>query len=312
MAKRTANEAAEMAGDQTGRYFIVTGGYGGIGVETTKTLLSVGGTVIIGCRNEERMNQFIQETLEEMGIDDADRLRGFVLDLNDLENVKMFSDSVIAEYSHIDVLINNAGIVCNELGVTKQGIEKTMGVNVVGHFLLTKELVPLLLASPEGGRVVNLTSLGHVGPRWDREYYENFDLDTNSFESMTQYQQSKLGNILLGKAFSSIYDMDCVSVHPGAVLGTGFGSDATLSTVFSLVKSLFTNFEAVKGVLFGRKTIQQGAATSITAALQDPIVRGGYYADCELTQPAESAEVEEDAMSLFEWCDEITAQYQSK
>lgn len=86
------------------------------------------------------------------------------LDLNDLKSVKAFADAFNAKYSKLDILLNNAGIMClPERQVTAQGYEKQIGVNHLGHFALTNMLLGKIRASKEG-RIVNVSSIAHWIP----------------------------------------------------------------------------------------------------------------------------------------------------
>ena len=91
---RTALEAAKEFGDssQEGKWFLVTGAYSGIGVETTKALLEVGGSVIVGGRNQTALESFIEELQGKYG---KERIYGYVLDLADLSSAKKFCDHVL-------------------------------------------------------------------------------------------------------------------------------------------------------------------------------------------------------------------------
>jgi len=137
---RTAMEAARLARNGIlGKTFVVTGGYSGIGAETVKALLNEGGRVVIGGRNAGRLEEFMA-SLTAANANSSNNVDGMVLDLSDLESVKTFAAKVGERYDRI-VLINNAGIIC-PAAETKQGIEMQMGTNVVGHFLLSKLLLP--------------------------------------------------------------------------------------------------------------------------------------------------------------------------
>lgn len=209
--KRTALEAAKLNGSQEGKVFLITGAYSGIGVETTKALLEVGGSVICGGRNEQALTEFMDKLKKEY---DASRVDGYVVDLADLESVKEFCDKVNKKYQTLDVVILNAGVMNTPPGLTKDGFEMQIGTNVVGHFLLAKLLVP------KTKRQVWVSSAAHMrydGARFDIEAFKNFDVnDTSSYDGFAQYQQSKIGDIMLAKEFARRYPpLEAVSLHPG-------------------------------------------------------------------------------------------------
>jgi retinol dehydrogenase-13 len=211
---RTALEAAKMNGSQDGKVFVITGAYSGIGVETTKALLEVGGKVIIGGRNEANLKKFSDEMADKYGKDKVD---SFLLDLGDLASVKEFSNYINGKYATIDVLILNAGVMNTPLGATKNGFETQIGTNVVGHFLLAKIL------APKTKRQVWVSSFGHTrddGQRFSVEECRNFDVNAvDKYDGFHQYQQSKIGNVMLPKEFAKRYEsMEAVSLHPGKIL----------------------------------------------------------------------------------------------
>ena len=134
----TALEAAKVHGNVAGKVFVVTGAYSGIGAETVKALLAEGGSVVLGGRSEKLQSEFVEELQKTY---DASKIDGgCLLDLGDLESVKKFADYVRNKYESI-VLINNAGVMASPPTTTKQGFESQMGINVIGHFLLSKLLV---------------------------------------------------------------------------------------------------------------------------------------------------------------------------
>jgi hypothetical protein len=152
----TAQEvAAAFANEISGRVFVITGGYGGIGAQTAIALLEQNATVIVAGRSQQSIAAFKEEHSKY-----GDRLRGGLIDLGDLVSVKSFANTLLAEGKPIDVLINNAGLMATPEGRTVQGHEVQFGTNVVGHFLLSKLILPLLKKSSKGGRIVWLSSVG--------------------------------------------------------------------------------------------------------------------------------------------------------
>ncbi|KAI0319443.1 NAD-P-binding protein [Amylostereum chailletii] len=150
--------------DMTGRKVIITGGNAGIGKETAKALLSKGATVYIASRSAEKSNAAIAELKKETGSSDAHFLQ---LDLADLQSVKKAAQEYQSKETQLHVLFNNGGVMFPPVEmVTKQGYDAQFGTNVLGHFYLTKLLLPTLTATakqaPAGTvRVVTLSSAGH-------------------------------------------------------------------------------------------------------------------------------------------------------
>jgi NAD(P)-dependent dehydrogenase (short-subunit alcohol dehydrogenase family) len=304
-ATRTALEAAqEFAAETAGKIFVITGAYSGIGIETTKALLQVKAKVVVCGRNRQEQDKFIESLKKDF---DPSLIDGHVVDLGDLSTIKTFADYVNGKYEKIDCLINNAGVMNTQASLTKDGLETQIGVNVVGHFLLTKLLLPKLVKAK--GRQVWLSSDGHMrdgGPRFDLEAFKNFKVDDPSYDGWHQYQQSKLGDILLAKEFAARHQVEAVSCHPG-VIKTRLGRHITF---LQFIPLLFHILRA--GIKM--KSAKQGAATTVTCATlpsdNERFVNGAYYRDCEVGKPADSADNEEDRKALYDYCDEFTKKFQ--
>jgi len=306
---RTALEVAEANGDQSGKVFLITGAYSGIGVETTKALLKINAQVILAGRNAQTMNIFV-EGLAKAGYDAAlIDAAGPLCDLTDLNTVNEFAAYVKKRYTKVDVVLLNAGVMMTPVGVTKQGYEIQVGTNVLGHFLLANTLLPIT------SRQVWVSSKAYEmsgGKNFDFNWFQNFRAETEeekkAYDSMFAYQQSKLGNILLAKEFAkrdernAAVKLEAVSLHPGII-------DTNLSRhLGSATKGIFTVLGWV-GIL-SKKTVEQGAATSVTCATAVSVTNGAYYDDCE---PARfehgNATNEADAIRLFDLCVELTKDF---
>lgn len=174
--------------DQTGRVAIVTGANGGLGLEMTRDLAAKGAHVIMAARNQEKA-----ETAEadiRSNQPDVD-LEIRELDLGSLGSVRRFSDGVLQDFDHIDLLINNAGVMGIPERKTQDGFEMQFGVNHLGHFALTAHLLPVLVPTP-GSRVVGVTSTGrHFGRPVDPA---NPHLE-GKYEPWRAYGQAKLANL---------------------------------------------------------------------------------------------------------------------
>ena len=118
---------------------VVTGGNSGIGAESAKALLDAGCFVVLACRDEAAGEQ----ALSEMGAA-AGRARVQKLDLADLDSVSAACSEIAAKEGRISLLLNNAGVMATPQEKTKQGFELQIGTNHLGHFALTRLLLPLL------------------------------------------------------------------------------------------------------------------------------------------------------------------------
>ncbi|EFW98727.1 short chain dehydrogenase reductase [Grosmannia clavigera kw1407] len=156
------------------------------------------------------------------------------LDLASLASVRQAAD-VVNQYSeHIDVLINNAGIMATPFSKTVDGLESQFGTNHIGHFLFTNLILPKILAAGEGARIVNVSSLGHLlGPvRYDDSNFEKGD-----YNRWAAYGQSKTANILFSVALADrlkARGLLSFSLDPGASAETGISREIELDELKEL------------------------------------------------------------------------------
>lgn len=176
-------------------------------------------------------------------------------------------------------MINNAGVMAMPKSVTKDGFEMQLGVNHLGHFLLTNLLLDIMKASAPA-RIVVLSSLAHKYGEINRD-----DLNSEkSYNKYKAYSQSKLANILFTQELAKRLKGSGVtvnSVHPG-VVKTSLGRHL----VHSYMKKLLDPF-----TFFFFKTAKSGAQTTLRVALDPELenVSGEYFADCRMQQVAPSA-----------------------
>lgn len=135
---------------------IITGANGGMGYEEAKEALLQGYHTVMACycpsKSEARRQQMIAET----GNSDVEIMG---LDLSNLQSVRDFADQIKAKFDHIDLLMNNAGTLETGYHKTVDGLERTVGVNYVGPYLLTRLLIPLM---SKGSRIVNMSSCSFI------------------------------------------------------------------------------------------------------------------------------------------------------
>lgn len=290
--KSSSEDVAKLLGSNAkGKFVIVTGGGGGLGYETSRILCKYGANVTISCRTREQGDNVIKKIKEELG--QSAEISYITMDLQDLETVKTFAAEYEKSKKPLNLLINNAGVMACDLSKTKQSFEMQFGVNHIGHFALTKLLLPILSSSGQPNsksKVVNLSSLGNwlYGPptaiMWDDL---NGDL---SYDKWERYGQSKLANIL----FSNELNRQCVekksnvisvAVHPGVILETGL---ARHNSLFAMVLDNIAHHWRSPVKLFAilspyMKNIPQGSATTLRAALDPDIAPGKWYCDCQET-----------------------------
>ena len=134
----------------------------GIGKETARALSRMGAKIFIGSRNVDKSKKVAQEIQDETGAE----VTALSLDLASFESVKEFAKEILNQTDDkIDILINNAGVMFIPEERTKDGNEKTIQVNHLGHFLLTSILMPKLLKA-KPARIINVSSLAHTWSKY--------------------------------------------------------------------------------------------------------------------------------------------------
>ena len=174
--------------DQQGKTALVTGANTGIGFHTARVLAERGARVLLGCRDQDKATAAISAI---KAIAPQADVVWLPLDLASLQSIASASEQIKASESRLDLLINNAGVMVPPRTLTEDGFELQLGVNHLGHFALTLQLLPLLMAQANA-RVVNVSSLAHRGAKID---FDDLMAEQN-YSRMQRYQMSKLANML--------------------------------------------------------------------------------------------------------------------
>lgn len=173
--------------DLSGRVAVVTGANGGLGLHTASVLTAKGAHVLLAARDERKTARAIDVITR--ATPDA-HLTAVPLDLGDLASVGDAAAAILAQVSRVDLLVNNAGVMGTPEGRTVDGFETQLGVDHLGHWALTAQLLPALLAAP-AARVVTVTSFARLmGQPVDPA---NPHLD-GSYDPWRAYSQAKLAN----------------------------------------------------------------------------------------------------------------------
>ena len=173
---------------QHGKIAIVTGANTGLGYETTLGLAKTGMKVILACRNQDKAEQAKARILSQLP---KAELAVMSLDLSQLASVRAFVEEYRDRYSHLNLLINNAGIMFPPYEQTEDGFESQFAVNYLSHFLLTQLLLDLMPDKPES-RVVSLSSNAH---KFGKINFEDLQ-SAEKYSSVAAYGQSKLACLL--------------------------------------------------------------------------------------------------------------------
>jgi len=266
-------EAREALGGRRldGKVAIVTGGYSGLGLETTKALAEAGAIVIVPARSAEKAQKAL---VNIANVEQA------ALDLADPASIDAFAGGFLSRTKKLDILINNAAIMASPLMRDARGYEAQFATNHLGHFQLTARLWPALKAA-EGARVVSLSSIGHrISPP---------DLDDPSFErteynKWLAYGRAKSANALFAiglDARAKAHSVRAFAVHPGGIM-------TDLQRYMPEEEKRAMGWIDADGNVDPRfKTPSQGAATSVWCAANAQLEgRGGVYCeDCDIAEP---------------------------
>jgi len=267
-ASSTADEVLQGV-DLSGIRAIVTGASSGIGVETARALTAAGAEVTLAVRNTTAGNAVAETIKRSTG---AIRPRVLRLDLEDKVTVIRF---VEAWDGPLHLLVNNAGLVTGGLERTREGWELQFATNHLGHFALATGLhdaLALGASEQDGARIVSLSSTAHMRSGID---FDDLHFERRSYDPQIAYAQSKTANSLFAVEATRLWAADGIvanAVNPGGV-ATGLQRNFTTQQKESL------DAAEAAGV-FAYKTVEQGAATSIVAAVAPEFARtGGHYLD---------------------------------
>jgi len=267
--------------DLRGKRILVTGVSAGLGVETARSLAAHGANVIGTARDSAKA----EAATAQIRKDAAANGRFFdlvELDLASLASVRNCADQLLRKGEPLDVIIANAGVMATPFGHTVDGFETQFGTNHLGHFVLVNRIAKLLRA---GGRLVNVASSGH---RFSNVNLDDPNFERTPYDPFLAYGRSKTANILFAVAFDQRYrgrDIRAAAVHPG-VIQTELGRHMDPAMVKAMMAQLEKQLAAEGKSSFPWKTIPQGAATSIWAAVVAPAeeIGGKYCENCHVGQ----------------------------
>jgi NAD(P)-dependent dehydrogenase (short-subunit alcohol dehydrogenase family) len=261
-----------------GKRILVTGVSAGLGVETARSLVAHGAFVVGAARDLVKA----EAATAQVRKDAADHGGSFELvaaDLADLSSVRACADRLLAKGEPFDVVIANAGVMATPFGHTADGFETQFGTNHLGHFVLVNRIASLIRA---GGRLINLASSGH---RFSNVDLEDPNFERTPYDPFVAYGRSKTANILFAVAFDQRHrerGIRAAAVHPGGIQ-TELGRYMEPGQLQALVDQMNKQL-AAEGKKFEFKTIPQGAATSVWAAVVAPAdeIGGRYCENCHV------------------------------
>jgi len=271
--------------DCTGLQALVTGSTSGIGRAAALALGRLGAAVVVHGRDPQAGAEVVEE-LSRTGADAT-----FVqADFANLEAVQDLASAVREETEGLDLLVNNAGGLFRNGGLTDAGVEYTFHINHLSPYLLTADLLDHLR---EGARIVTTASDAHKGVSLDLDRIQGAD----RYTGFKTYSHSKLANILFATELARRLDttdrgVTSNSVHPGAIPGSGFSRFLP-----GPLPGLFQRLEALPGVT----SVADGAAEILFVALSPRVaeVSGRYFTNQQPRTPSEAARDSEASRRLW-------------
>ncbi|MEU8944443.1 SDR family NAD(P)-dependent oxidoreductase [Streptomyces sp. NPDC048489] len=268
-ARSTADDVLQGI-DLSGKLAIVTGGYSGLGLETTRALTAAGAHVVVPARRPD----VAREAVAGIAGAEVD-----ALDLGDLDSVRDFAERFLASGRTVDIMIDNAGIMaCPETRVGP-GWEAQFATNHLGHFALVNRLWPAV--EPGGARVVSVSSTGHhnSGIRWDDPHWRD------GYDKWGAYGQAKTANVLFAVHLDRLgrdSGVRAFALHPGGIL-------TPLQRHLPKEEMMERGWIDENGVPLNPdafKSPAQGAATQVWAATSPQLdgLGGVYCEDCDIAE----------------------------
>ncbi|XP_037688400.1 retinol dehydrogenase 11 [Choloepus didactylus] len=267
-----------------GKVAVVTGANTGIGKETARELAQRGARVYLACRDVQKGELAAKEIQAKTG---NQQVLVRKLDLSDTKSIRAFAKGFLAEEKQLHILINNAGLMMCPYSKTADGFEMHIGVNHLGHFLLTHLLLEKLKESAPS-RVVNVSSLAH---HLGRIHFHNLQGE-KFYNCGLAYCHSKLANILFTRELARRLQGSGVttySVHPGTVKSEMVRHSPLLRFIWWLLSAFL-------------KTPQQGAQTSLYCAVTEGLeaLSGKHFSDCHVAWVSAQAHNETIARRLWD------------
>ena len=276
--KHLGTVVAEHTQDLTGRVAAVTGTTSGTGYVCARELAKLGARVFVLNRQSSRAEAALAKLREEVP---GGSFEPVVCDLQDFDSVRAAAAAVREATDKLDVLCNNAGVMALPDQATKDGYDVQMQTNVLSHFLLTKELFPLLKQSDDG-RIVNHTSMARRGPPLEEKYFgknggdlggDGSEEDNASFNSprWARYHQTKLANCAftydLKQRFENegLTNLKALLAHPGLA-----------ATNLQVTTAETGGMDLESGFMSQAQSAEDGAL-GILRACADPAARSGDF-----------------------------------
>jgi len=276
-----------------GKVVVITGGTSGIGEAAAVKLARMGARLVLVARDESRA----EATLKRLQLVSPGAVQkpatahtAHLADLSLVAETRRVAREIAAAEPRIDVLVNNAGLICARRQVTSEGYELTFATNHLAYFVLTHGLLATLLASIPG-RIINTASDVHRGAKLDFSDPQS----EHGYSGFGAYAKSKLANVLFTNELArrlSGSGVTANSLHPGIVASRfglpreGQGGDPSSS-----------RFLSAHGI-----SPEEGAQTIVYLASASDVAQasGQYFNQCLAVTPSKEAQDRAVAQKLWE------------
>jgi NAD(P)-dependent dehydrogenase (short-subunit alcohol dehydrogenase family) len=291
--KRLGNWQPISSFDLRGKTVVITGPTSGLGEQVARQLAPTGANLVLVARNEQKCARVIDEIASLCTGDKPIFVRA---EMGDLESVRSACTAIQQQFTHIDVLIHNAGALLNTREISPQGIEQTVASHVVGPFLMTTLLLPLL----NGGRVVTVSSGGMYTsalPVFDNG--ETLEMPAHKYGGSKQYAIAKRAQVTLTEMWAAREPRtEFVSMHPGWADTPG-------------VQESIPGFRRVTAPIL--RSASEGADTIAWLAAVSPLPRasGTFWSDREVrpthkTPQSKKLDTESNRQALWHYVENLS------
>lgn len=280
---------------------VITGANSGIGYETAKYLALKGNYIIAASRKKDETIKIIDNLNLQCKKENSKGIVKFYhLDLNDLNTVLSFAEQIISEYTTIDMLICNAGIMNSPFKTTIDGYEQQFQTNFLSHFYLTHLLIDKIIKS-DNPKIINVCSAsaekGTINTIDELEKISK--ISEQQYDAMKSYREAKLAQQVSVMQFARMSEYNKIKfsvIHPGIVNTNLFYRNS--GTLYKIAMLPFVYL----GYAFGFfKTPKQGAKTTIFLAENDDYESGFYWNNTKRLMSNPISNNENYAKQLYEW-----------
>ena len=291
--KRLGNWQPISSFDLRGKTIVITGPTSGLGEQVARQLAPTGANLVLVARNEEKCQRVIDEITPLCTGDKPIFVRA---EMGDLDSVRSACAAIQRQFTRVDVLIHNAGALLNTRQVSPQGIEQTIASHVVGPFLMTTLLLPLM----NGGRVVTVSSGGMYSSGLPAsEKGETLEMPAHKYGGSKQYAIAKRAQVTLTKMWSKREPQtEFVSMHPGWADTPG-------------VQESIPGFRRVTAPIL--RTASEGADTIAWLAAVSPLpeANGTFWSDREVrpthkTPQSKKLDTESNRLALWKYVENLS------